>query len=235
MSKKKVIKKTTTTIITEETITNERTQIICILDRSGSMSSIIDDARGGFNEFLKSQKKLKDEATFTVALFDDEYELLYDNIPVKDVEEITEEIWSPRGMTALNDAIGKTINDVKANHLKLKDEKPNKVIVCIVTDGQENSSREYKSETIKQLIGECEKDNWTFVYLAANQDAFSVGSTYGFSAGNTMNFNADTTGMKNVYATLTDSVTSYRSFSSTSGDFKTKADNLIGGDDVSDS
>lgn len=227
MSKKKVVTKT---VVTEEIITNEKTQIICILDRSGSMSSIIDDARGGFNEFISKQKELEDEASMTVALFDDRYDLLYDDVSIKEVEKINQNTWYPRGMTALNDAIGKTINNVKANHAKLKKkDRPDKVIVCIVTDGMENASMEYNSESVKNLIKGCEKDNWSFVYLAANQDAFAVGQNYGFSVGNTMNFTADSKGIDNVYATLTNTVSNYRSYSTTSGDFKVNSNNLVGG------
>ena len=108
---KKVIKKT---IITEETVSNgEKTLIVFIGDRSGSMSPIIDDAIGGFNEFLRKQKKLDDDATMTVVLFDDRYELLYNNVDLQKVNKMTRDDWSPRGMTALYDAIGKTISSTK--------------------------------------------------------------------------------------------------------------------------
>ena len=221
MSKKKVVKKTTT--VTEEVTespTNEKTQIVCILDRSGSMATIIDDAIGGFNEFIKEQKKLEDEATMTTALFDDQYDLLYDNVPLSEVEEFTTNTWSPRGTTALFDAIGKTINSVRENHRNLKDEKPDKVLVCIVTDGMENSSKEYTSNQIQKLIKKCENDyNWSFVYLAANQDAFSTGVSFGISGGNTFNFTADSTGMQNVSTTLTNAVSYYRSSTSEDGDY----------------
>jgi len=221
MSKKKTVKKTTT--VTEEVTespTNEKTQIICILDRSGSMGTIIDDAIGGFNEFIEDQKKLEDEATMTVALFDDQYDLLYDNIPIKEVEKFTKDTWSPRGTTALHDAIGKTINSVRENHRKLKDEKPDKVLVCIVTDGKENASMEYSNDQIKKLIKECEKEyGWSFVYLAANQDAFNTGISFGISGGNTYTFTADSTGINNVSATLNNATTYYRSTTADAGDY----------------
>ena len=119
MSKKKVVTKTVTTV-TKEVVVGEKTQIICILDRSGSMGSVIEDAIGGFNEFLDEQKKLEDEATMTVALFDDQYDLLYDNVPLPEVEKFNRNTWSPRGLTALFDAIGKTVNTVRDAHSKLK-------------------------------------------------------------------------------------------------------------------
>lgn len=230
MAKNKKVTTTVTTTVTEEIInvpTNEKTQIVCILDRSGSMSSIINDSIGGFNTFLKQQKELPDEATITVALFDDKYELVYNNVDIKKAEELTNKIWYPRGTTALYDAIGKTINDVKASHVKLGDEKPAKVLVVIVTDGMENASKEYKVETIKNLIKNCENDDWNFMYLAANQDAFAVGSSFGVSAGNTINYTANSTGVLDMSNTLYNSTVSYRSMSTSSADFKKMSKSLI--------
>lgn len=229
MAKKKKIT-TTVTTTTEEIInvpTNEKTHIICILDRSGSMSSIISDSIGGFNTFLKQQKELPDEASITVALFDDQYELLYDNIDIKKAEELTNKIWIPRGTTALYDAIGKTINIEKTNFAKLGDEKPSKVLVCIVTDGQENASREYNIKDIKKLIKKCEKDNWNFLYLAANQDAFDVGTSFGVSAGNTFTFGATSTGTAAMYNVVASTTTSYRGMSFNDANFGTTSKSLI--------
>lgn len=213
MPKKKIVKKTVVT--TEEVIEeklNEKTQIVCILDRSGSMNNIIEDAIGGFNEFIKEQKELEDDATMTVALFDDHYELLYDNVNIKEVELFNKDNWSPRGLTALYDAIGKTITTVDNTHRKMKDEDvPEKVLVCIVTDGMENSSKEYDNESIKKLIDKHEEKGWSFVYLAANQDAFDIGTSFGISGGNTYTFNADSIGMNNVTNTLSNAAKYYRS------------------------
>jgi hypothetical protein len=219
--------KTVVTTITEETITNERTHIICILDRSGTMTSIIDDSIGGFNTFLKTQKELPDEATITVALFDDRYDLIYDNVNIKEAKELTKEIWYPRGMTALYDAIGKTINTEKANFAKLGDEKPAKVLVVIITDGLENYSKEYNITDIKKLIGDCEKDNWNFMYLAANQDAFAVGTSFGVSAGNTFSYKASGQGVQSMSNTMNNATVYYRSMSSDMGDFVGNSKNLI--------
>lgn len=230
--KKKVTTTVTTTTVTEEVAGNEKTQIICILDRSGSMASIMSDSIGGFNTFLKQQRELKDEATLTLALFDDNYELLYDNVDIKKVADITSKEWFPRGTTALYDAIGKTINTVKANHTKLGSERPSKVLVCIVTDGLENASHEYNLDAIKKLIKDCENQDWNFIYLAANQDAFSVGTSFGVSAGNTFTYTANTQGVYNMSATLNNASVSYRSMSYSDSDFKKKSKSLI--DDSND-
>lgn len=232
MAKKKKVTTTVTTTVKEEIIpTNERTQIICILDRSGSMSSIMDDSIGGFNTFIKQQQKLPDEATFTVALFDDRYELLYDNVDIKEVKEITEDEWYPRGSTALYDAIGKTINDVKTNHRKLGVEAPSKVLVCIVTDGNENDSKEYSKNDIQKLIENCEKDDWNFIYLAANQDAFSVGSSFGISGSNTYTYTATSDGVFDMSTTLNNAAVSYRSMTTTDADFDKMSKSLIDNDE----
>lgn len=229
--KKKKVTTTVTTTVVEETVrTNEKTQIICILDRSGSMSSIMKDSIGGFNTFLEQQRELPDEATLTVALFDDKYELLYDDVDIKKVKNITDKEWYPRGVTALHDAIGKTINTVKANHKKLGVEAPAKVLCVIVTDGFENASEEYTQRDVRKLIKKCEKDDWNFMYLAANQDAFAVGSSFGVSAGNTYNYTATMDGVANMSNTLIASAVSYRSMSSTDKDFKTRSKSLIDDD-----
>jgi uncharacterized protein YegL len=232
MAKKKKVTTTVTTTTTEEIVnTNEKTQIICILDRSGSMSSIINDSIGGFNSFLKQQKELPDESTITVALFDDQYDILYDNIDIKKAEELTSKIWIPRGMTALYDAIGKTINQVKTTHSKLGDEKPAKILVCIVTDGEENASNEYSLDAIKKLIKDCEKDDWNFLYLAANQDAFSVGKSFGVSAGNTLTYTATAAGTATMFSAVNMSASNYRSMSSSSADFQKLSKKLINNND----
>ena len=231
--KKKKVTTTTVTTVIEETVvpTNEKTHIICILDRSGSMGSIIGASISGFNEFLGKQKALPDKATITVVLFDDQYEILYDNVDIKKAELLTNDVWYARGMTALYDAIGKTIKTEKGKLAKLGNEAPSKVLVCIVTDGYENASEEYKGETgrkqIISLIRECEKDDWNFLYLAANQDAFAVGVGFGISGGNTITYNATTDGVRGMSMTLNNASASYRSMSSSDQNFKKMSKTLI--------
>lgn len=229
-NKKKKVTTTVTTTVTEEIISipsNEKTHIICILDRSGSMCSIINDSIGGFNTFLEKQKTLPGEATITVTLFDDKYELVYDNIDIKKAEILTKNVWFPRGSTALFDAVGKTIMTEKGNLKKLGVEAPAKVLVCIVTDGQENSSHEYNSSSIKKLIKECEDDNWNFIFLAANQDAFATGGSFGMSVGNTFNYTASSSGVKGMSDVMSFATTSYRSMDSKSTKFKQMSKSLI--------
>ena len=234
--KKKVTTVTTTKTTTEYINTNERTHVICVLDSSGSMSSIMSDSIGGFNQFLKEQRELPDDATITVALFDSNhnYQLLYDNVDIKKAKDLTSKEWYPRGMTALYDAIGKTINTDRARLKRLGDEAPSKVLVCVVTDGHENDSKEYSLQNIKDLIRDCEKDDWNFIYLAANQDAFSVGQSFGISGGNTYTYTPTVDGVTNMSQKLSSVTASYRSMSASSASFSADSKNLMAEDDDDD-
>ena len=226
MVKKKVV---TTTTVTEEIIeTNEKTLVVCLLDRSGSMTGVIGAAIEKFNEFLSGQQALPDKADITIALFDDQYELLYENVDIKKVSKLTRDQWNPRGMTRLNDAIGKTITTVKNDVQKLsKKDRPDKILVVITTDGFENDSREYTKDGIKKLIKDCEKEEWSFLYLAADQDAFQASAQYGISAGNTFNFSNTTAGNAVMYSAVADAATSYRSASVSGAGFSTLKKNLL--------
>ena len=183
-------------------------EIVVIADRSGSMGSIRNDAIGGFNTFIGEQQKQGGEANLTVALFDDKYEIMQDKIPLGEAVLFDEKNFIPRGMTALFDAIGKTLNTLIERREKGEIDG---AIVTILTDGAENASREYRAEQIKALIEKCEKDyGWEFIFLAANQDAFATGSTFGISAANAYNFAADANGMKSATAAMSLRSTEYR-------------------------
>ena len=185
-----------------------KTEIICVIDRSGSMASIASDAIGGFNTFLADQKTVPGEARITVALFDDKYEVLYANTAISSAEPLTSKTFVPRGGTAMLDAIGRTLNEQGA---RIKsDAWADKVIVCILTDGQENQSREYTAAKVKEMVQHAEKHGWSFVYLAANQDAFASGAQYGIAAAHTMNFAATAQGTNDAYASMSSVTRSLR-------------------------
>jgi uncharacterized protein YegL len=185
-------------------------EIVCVLDRSGSMDSIIDDSIGGFNVFLSEQQALPGDAKLTLILFDDQYEVVYDRINLQDVSKITSETYTPRGTTALHDALGKSINSL-GESLSNQNKSPEKVIFVILTDGGENASKEFTKEQINKMIKhQQEKYSWEFIFLAANQDAFSVGDGLGISAQNIANFSASSLGTQAAYSGMSTRTSAYR-------------------------
>lgn len=184
----------------------EAYEIVTIMDMSGSMNSVKEDAIGGFNKFLKEQKELPGKAKFTLALFNDSYNLVHDGVNIKDVKKLTSDVYKPDRMTALLDAIGKTLTLVKA-----RTKKGDKVIVAILTDGLENSSTDYTREKVFKMIGKLkEKHNWQFQFLAANQDAIAGGASINIPIGSTFSFTATSDGTKSAYRSIGETVTSYR-------------------------
>lgn len=178
-------------------------EIVVILDRSGSMASIASDMEGGLNKFIEEQKNLDEEgAKFTLARFDNMYELVHDGIPLADAPNISLE---PRGMTALLDAVGKTVSTVNSR------EHAEKVIVLIITDGFENSSREWKREAVKQLVEKCTADGWDFVYLGANVEAFDEAGGIGVSMRSTLNYTPDSASVRSAFDSTSMNIASTRS------------------------
>jgi Mg-chelatase subunit ChlD len=171
-------------------------EILCVLDKSGSMHTAASDAVGGFNQFLEDQKKIG-EANITIVFFDHEWELYYSGSLMK-CQPLRQ--WPIHGGTALYDAIGKTINHVKE---RFTIEKPEKVVMAILTDGEENSSREFNQKSIAALIKEHQdKYAWDVIFLAADQDAWGVARQLNIHAQNTFNYDshATKTGVK-LYST----------------------------------
>lgn len=187
----------------------DATDIIAILDRSGSMGSIKTDTEGGFNSFVKDQQETPGECTLSLYNFDDRYEVVYENRPIADVPALD---LHPRGLTALLDAIGKTINARGEYYASLPEEdRPSRIIVLIMTDGQENASHEFTIATIKQIVTE-QQDvyKWQFIFLGANIDSFSVAGGMGIRACTTLDFAADSKGVAVSYASVSRSVSAYR-------------------------
>ncbi len=188
------------------------TEIAFILDRSGSMHSIRDDAIGGFNAFVESQKAMPGEARFTFVLFDHEYETVMLRRDLREVEPLTAHTYVPRGTTALLDAIGRTVNAIGAQLAALPEsERPSKVIVVILTDGMENVSKEFTRPQIKEMIKHQEEIySWEFVYRGANQDAFAVGSGLGMRKENIASFASTGVGTRRAFETANKLTRSYR-------------------------
>ncbi len=165
------------------------TDITLVIDRSGSMASIQSDAEGGVNSFITEQAKHPGEALLTLVQFDTEYEFLHRGVPIGKIPHFQ---LVPRGSTALLDAMGRAINETGERLAKLAEaDRPGLVIVVIMTDGQENSSREFNREQIRKMVEHQQsKYNWRFIYLGANQDAFAEAQGMGIPLSAAANFDA---------------------------------------------
>lgn len=187
------------------------TEVVFILDRSGSMTSLASDVIGGFNSYIEEQKKLPGDLKLTTVLFDDEYEVLHNGVDLKLVQPITSKEYFVRASTALLDALGKTINNVGARLANTKeDDRPSKVIVIIYTDGMENSSHEFTQSGIKAMV-EVQRDvyKWEFIFLGANIDSYAVANSYGIQ--NSTNYSYSASGISSSYKTLSNVTRSVRS------------------------
>ncbi|WP_194833776.1 vWA domain-containing protein [Nocardia sp. XZ_19_369] len=174
------------------------TLIAVLLDRSGSMQSIKSDTEGGFSAFIEEQRKLPKTIEVTLAQFDTEYECVYANRPVAQVPPLD---LQPRGMTALYDAVGRLVTDVGAELAKRPEhERPGTVIVVVLTDGHENSSKEWTHTAVKSLITQ-QQDvySWNFLFLGANMDAVAIGTGMGFDPSNSITYAAAPQGVSGVF------------------------------------
>jgi hypothetical protein len=190
----------------------ELTEIVCVIDRSGSMEGIRSDAIGGYNSFLQGQGEEPGTAKWTLVLFDHEYERVLEGVPIESVPPLDNQSYVPRGTTALLDAIGRTVDDVGKRLAQTPEaERPSKVIVAILTDGLENASKDYTRPRIAQMIEHQQNVySWEFVFLAANQDAIATANTLAIPAANAMNFAATGAGTRQAFAQLNESVLSRR-------------------------
>lgn len=171
------------------------TELIFVLDRSGSMAGLAADTIGGYNTMIEKQKKEPGDAIVTTVLFDDQYDMLYSGVDIQKVEPLTDKQYFARGMTALLDAVGKTIAAIDEKYGKLPDSLiPEKTLFVITTDGMENASREFDSSGIKALIEAHKKKGWEFIFLGANIDAVKVGGSMGIGADRSVSYKADKIG-----------------------------------------
>ena len=201
------------------------TELVFILDKSGSMAGLESDTIGGYNAMLAKQKKEDGEAYVTTVLFDSGYELLHDRINIRGVAPITEEDYVVCGSTALLDAIGKTIRKIaRAQAHTAEAERAGKVIFVITTDGLENASRSYTYPKIREMIA-LERDTygWEFIFLGANMDAVATAAEYGIKADRAANFSADHSGVNLNFETVHEVVSTFRSGRAIREDWK---DNL---------
>lgn len=190
------------------------THIAIILDRTGSMESIRDDTIGGFNAFLNAQKAETGLATLTLVQFDsqDPYETVHRFKPLSEIPELTRETFVPRASTPLLDAIGRGINDLEKSLSDLPEtEQPSRVVMVIITDGQENSSREFRKDQVGKMIREKqEKSSWQFVFLSADLDAIGDALEHGIYAASILAHDKDERGVGAAWASLSRRMSDYR-------------------------
>ncbi len=191
---------------------NQQTHIAYILDRSGSMQSMTEAAISGFNEFLREQKAEGDDASLTLVLFDDQYEVPYENLPIGEVPELNAAVYTARGSTALLDAVGKTIDtlqkDIKDRPIGMA---PANVIVAIFTDGYENSSLEFDWKQVSKKIRDCrENHGWEFLFLAAHQDAIATASQLSIDRGNSARVYLSREGVRSTSKSYSRKISAFR-------------------------
>ncbi len=198
------------------------TELIFILDRSGSMAGLESDTIGGYNAMIEKQKVEPGDAVITTVLFDDRYELLHDRIPLKGIHPITEREYYVRGTTALLDAIGQSIQKlVNAHRHTAPEARADKVLFVITTDGMENASQEYTYKKIHDMIRhQKERYGWEFIFLGANIDAIETAAKFGINADRAANYHADEAGTQLNFRSVSDAVSAVRSNRELTEDWK---------------
>ncbi|MBQ7507719.1 MAG: VWA domain-containing protein [Spirochaetales bacterium] len=188
------------------------TELVFILDRSGSMAGLEADTIGGFNSMIEKQKKEEGECLVSVVLFDDDPEVLFDRVPVKDIPAMTDKVYYPRGCTALMDAVGGAIHHIGNIHKYAREEDvPEKTVFVITTDGMENASRTYSADHVRNMIKhEQDKYGWEFLFLGANIDAVETARRYGLREGRAVRFHNDKEGIKLNYTVVSDTIAQVR-------------------------
>ena len=188
------------------------TELVFILDRSGSMAGLENDTIGGFNSMIEKQKQEAGEAIVSTVLFDHQQEVIHDRVDIQDVKPMTRSDYYVRGSTALLDAMGKAIHHIGNVHKYAREEdRPEKTLFIITTDGMENSSRRYSYDKVKKMVErQKEKYGWEFLFLGANIDAIEVAGRFGISADRAVNYECDAVGTAVNYKVLSKAVSQVR-------------------------
>ena len=188
------------------------TELVMILDRSGSMGGLESDTIGGYNSMLKKQREAEGEVLVSTVLFDDRTEVLYDRVPLEKLPQMTEKEYCVRGCTALLDAVGGAVRHIGNVHKYAREEdRPEKTIFVITTDGLENASREYSYDRVKKMVErQKEKYGWECLFLGANIDAIETAGRFGITADRAANYHSDRKGTALNYEVLADAVCEMR-------------------------
>ena len=202
------------------------TEIVFILDRSGSMAGLEADTIGGFNSMIEKQKKAEGEALVSTVLFDNVSEVIHDRVDLRDIRPLTENEYSVRGCTALIDAIGGAIHHIGNVHKYARPEDvPEHTLFVITTDGMENASRRYSSGEVRKMIErQKEKYGWEFLFLGANIDAVETAKNFGISADRAVNYHSDSEGTQLKYEVVGEAICAVRSSAALDSGWKKRID-----------
>ncbi len=187
------------------------TELVFILDRSGSMSGLEEDTIGGFNSFIEKQKNEKGDCLVSTVLFNQSSKVVHDRVDLKEIEKMTRNDYFASGTTALIDALGDAIRHIRTVHRYIrKEDVPVKTAFIIITDGMENASRRYSSDEVKKMVKEQKAKGWDFLFLAANIDAVETAKSYGIEEEYSVDFRNDAKGVAKNFETLSETVACYR-------------------------
>lgn len=187
------------------------TEVIFILDRSGSMEHLTDDTIGGFNSLIEKQKKEAGDCLVSTFLFDDEVELLHDRLPLAEIPKMTRDTYFARGCTALIDCIGEAVTHIEKIHrYARKEDVPAKTMFVITTDGMENASRKFTSDEVKKMIKKHQEEGWEFIFIGANIDSVETAARFGIRRERAVDYHADKGGTEALFACVNSSMKSYR-------------------------
>mgnify|MGYP003300291301 CR=1 FL=1 len=186
---------------------NNTTELVFILDRSGSMSGFESDTIGGFNSILEKQKKTDGKCYVTTVLFSDHSKLLHDRVDISEVKPLTDDDYRVGGCTALIDALGDAIHHIRNVHKYIRPEDvPDHTVFVIMTDGLENASKRFSSAEVKQMISQKKELGWEFLFIGANIDAVETAAKYGIDRDRAVNYHADKAGTRVLYDTVAEAV-----------------------------
>ena len=202
------------------------TEFVFILDRSGSMAGLEGDTIGGFNSMIQKQRRQEGEAYISTVLFDNYSEVIHDRVPLEKVPQLTEKEYYVRGCTALLDAVGGAIHHIGNVHKYAREEdRPEKTLFVITTDGMENASRRYSYDKVREMITrQKETYGWEFLFLGANIDAAREAARFGIDADRAANYHADTQGTAVIYEAMSEAVCSVRACKPMAAGWKRKID-----------